>query len=86
MTPQNMRVKNSRKQTTKHPRKSLYIVKNTKIMRFESRRGQNEVLKKKHLLQSEKKNYSNLLASPLALHFKDDLQSLKRCSYITQNG
>jgi hypothetical protein len=49
-------------------------------MRFESRRGQNEeFFKKKHVLQFEKMYflYISFLASPLALHFKDDLLSLR---------
>jgi hypothetical protein len=53
-------------------------------MAFERRRGQNEKNeKKKHVLQFEKTNFlycSMLAEDPLALHFKDDLWSLRRCS------
>jgi len=44
-------------------------------MRFESRRGKNEKNEKKHMLQSVKMYflYNFFLASPLALHFQDDL-------------
>jgi hypothetical protein len=44
--------------------------------------GQNE---KNHVLQFEKTYYCSSLASPLALHFKDDLQSLRRRSYNILN-
>jgi hypothetical protein len=49
----------------------LKFKKNKKVMRFESRRGQNE---KKRSLQFEKTYflYYSFLAGPLALHFKDD--------------
>jgi hypothetical protein len=44
-------------------------------MRLESRRGQNEKNEKKHILQFGKTYslYNSFLASPLALHFKDNL-------------
>ncbi len=53
-------------------------------MRFESRRGQNE---KNCVLQFEKMYflYCYLLAGLLVLHCKDDLQSLRRCSYNILN-
>jgi hypothetical protein len=48
-----------------------------KVMRFESRRGQNEEKwKKKRSSQFEKTYFlycSSFLGGPLALHFKDDL-------------
>jgi hypothetical protein len=46
-----------------------------KVMRFESRRGQNEEERKKHILQFVKMYflYCPFLTGSLALHFKDDL-------------
>jgi hypothetical protein len=47
---------------------------NKKVMRSESKRGQNEKNEKKHILQFVKKNSLQLfVADPLASHFKDDL-------------
>jgi hypothetical protein len=48
-------------------------------MRFESKRGQNEKNEKKQILQVENTYflYSSILASPLTLHFKDDLYNFR---------
>jgi hypothetical protein len=53
---------------------------NKKVIRFESKRSQNEEkLKKTYFL------YCSFLDSPLPLHFKNDLESLRRCSYNILN-
>jgi hypothetical protein len=53
-------------------------------MKFGSKRGQNE---EKCALQFEKTYflYCSFLAGLLALHFKDDLESLRRHSYNILN-
>jgi len=57
-------------------------------MRFESRRGQNEEKWEKNTFCNSKKTYflyCVFLAGPLALHFEDALQGLRRRSYNILN-
>ncbi len=52
-------------------------------MRFENRRGPNE--KKRFSIQGNVFFYCSFLGGPLALHFKDDLKSLRRHLYNILN-